>query len=228
MESTMPTGMPAASSVGPCSTWSSSQARTLPGARRQESTASGSRPAGPHGVGEPHAVGIFRRSDPIGGDLAGNRLRAQHAAEAALLFRRRDHFDRRRRRNAGITHRAHAFERYRHAERAVEGAAFRHRVEMRAGHDAGALGRAEAAEDVAGRVAPDRQAVGLHLAGEPSPHGHVGLGKTRPVEAAGFRVAAEAIDAVEQRLKPGQVDGANLGGHETSIETNDFGGYFGG
>ncbi|MDN3720192.1 hypothetical protein QW131_15755 [Roseibium salinum] len=70
---------------------------------------------------------------------------------------------------AGVLHRPDTFQGHASAERSVKGPAIDDRVQVRAGHDARALPRPEAAEDVEGAVVPDGQPVVQHLGGEPGP-----------------------------------------------------------
>jgi hypothetical protein len=107
---------------------------------------------------------------------------------------------------AGGTQGAHAFQRHAGAKRSVEGAAFRHGVEMRARHDARTGLRSEASEQVVHRVAADLQSVTAHLAGEPVAHGHVFAGITDTIVAAGYCVESKDVYAVEQATQSVDID----------------------
>jgi hypothetical protein len=92
-----------------------------------------------HGVDEAHPGEIARRVQAVGCQLAADGLGTDHVAEASLFVGEGNRFERETQRNLLLFHAAQALQSGQHAERTVEVAGARYRVQMRAGHDAGPL-----------------------------------------------------------------------------------------
>src|SRR6185503_13081740 len=150
------------------------------------------------------AVGIDERQHALDADVARNRRRADGAAPKArsLFADEDDDLERPPRLHAGGVERLERAHGAGHAERPVELAARRHRVEVRAGHDhrllripGGAVARAPAAAQVAHLVVPHVEPGGAHAFGDEGARLGV-LARQRPPRDAA--VAAEA-DLAEVR-----------------------------
>ena len=144
--------------------------------------------------------------DPLRPHLPADRLAAEHAAEAPLLVGGRDHLDGAAGGNAGVLHRPHRLQRRQHPQRAVEGPAVGHRVEMRADEHRGPLPRLPPPEDVPDRVHPRREARGLHPLHQPAPPGHVLRREGDPVDPRPAGDAAEVVDRLDVGAQAGEVD----------------------
>ena len=121
----------------------------------------------PHGVGHRDAVGVARARGFIGLDAVGDRARAPEVGveAASLLFADRDGLEDAQRPTELRDQAGDRLDRGDDAERAVEGAAAAHRVDVRAGHDGATAARSlDASPDVADGVAAHEQTGLLHPA----------------------------------------------------------------
>ena len=87
----------------------------------------------------PHDGEVARRIQAVGCELAADRLGTDHVAEAAFFVGEGNRFERETQRNLLLLHAAQALQASQHAQRTIQVAGARYRVQMRAGHDAGPL-----------------------------------------------------------------------------------------
>ncbi len=106
-----------------------------------------------HGVDQTHPGEIARRMQAVGRQLAADGLGADHVAEAALFIGEGNRFERETQRNLLLLHATQALQPGQHAQRTIQVAGTRYRVQMRAGHDAGPFAvPVQACMDVGGAI----------------------------------------------------------------------------
>jgi hypothetical protein len=152
-------------------------------------------------VGERPAVPAAGGGDVLGGQAGGDGRGPEQAAVAALLVGERDDLHRPRERHALFREAPDALEAGDDAERAVEHAAVRHGVDVRAGPQRRRLGTVEADEDVADGVLAVGEPGRTAAVGEPGARLAVGRGVGGAVDAAGG-VAADAAEVLEVGPEP--------------------------
>ena len=162
-------------------------------------------------VDETDPVPVPRLVGVLQGDLARQDGRAEHRRleAGALLVREDRDLDRVASRNTSVVQRPHRLDRADHAERSVEAAAGRHRVDMRPHHDGwaplAAGRRGSAAEDVAHPVDPHGAAGGLEPRDDAITDHVILVGEGETREAAARRGPDPRLGG-ERRLQPLPVD----------------------
>ena len=200
-----PTARPGRPAPRPCSTCSSTNVPIRPSASGSGPQRGVPRPR--DGLGHRHAVGVGRARRPARRSSAPVSSREPaHATpnRAPSSSPKHGHAERARGAEPVRAQRVERGERGDDAERAVERAAVGHRVQVRAGDDAGPVrvGIAPPGPQVAGPVGRDVQPAGLGLAREPVPQLGVLPGPGEPPVPAGARIAPDGGASRSHGSKP--------------------------